>query len=300
MTVPKDKALAVKKEVQNTVAKNADVLKATGITPAAFERIALNAFMQTPQLANCTRVSIASALTKAITTKLLPDGYSAALVPLKNRRKNVTEAQFWPMVGGLLTKARQAKGMKDVSISAHCVWASDTFKVQRGSVMSILHEDDEAAEHSWENLHAVYAIAFHAGNPVPEFEVMYKPEIVEFRKASPAGGGGPWATHWAEMAETRPLKRLLKRFPIGADLVSLLQEDEEDDSFAAAAGETKEVSERPQRAERPAQKPRERTTAPTPEPEYEATEFDHDPAHYAPPPDPDPSEGETDPAELDF
>ena len=284
--VNEEKALAIKRDVHNAVLKNVDVLKATGVSAAAFERVALNALIANPQLASCTRVSLSGALSKAITTGLLPDGVSAALVPLKNRKTDKLEAHFWPMVGGKLTKARQAKGMKGISISAHSVWTADKFEDHRGSRMELIHAPAEDVEHIWDNLRATYAICFHAGNPVPEFEVMYKREIVEFRKMSRASSG-PWATHWAEMAEIRPLNRLLKRLPIGADLIALLHDEEAEEygevDTAGPDPEPREVNERPQRETRPEQRNEE---PPPPQDDPYASR--------------EPDEGETDPAQLDF
>ena len=303
--VNEGRALEIKRDVHQAVLKNVDVLKATGVSAAAFERVALNALIANPHLANCTRVSLSGALSKAITTGMLPDGVSAALVPLKNGKTGNLEAHFWPMVGGKLTKARQARGMKGISISAHCVWTADKFEDHRGSRMELIHDPAENTEETWENLRATYAIAFHAGNPVPEFEVMYKAKIIEFRQMS-RSKAGPWATHWAEMAEVRPLNRLLKRLPIGADLIALLQDEEAGEEYGEveqgqeAAQEPREVNERPQREERAAPPAQQREQDRSYNEDHGGHEPDHGDRRHDRHGGGQPAEGDTDPASLDF
>ena len=85
------------------------------------------------------------------------------------------------------------------------------------------------------NILCVYAVVFYPGNAVPEFEVLYKDQIEEFRARSPAKDAGPWVSDYAEMAEVRALNRLAKRMPIGAKLGQLFEGDDEQDELEYVA-----------------------------------------------------------------
>ena len=196
--------------------KQADILRAMRIDPAVFLQVVTNALVANPEIAKCTPASIYQACTKAATLGLLPDGISAAIIPRGGK------ATFEAMVTGILGLIRKA--FPGISVVAHSVWEDDEFHEQRGTDPKIHHLPNPEASHADENLFAVYACLWHPANTVPEFEVMYRPEILRF-KAQAASQRGPWLTHFAEMAEVRPLKRLGKRLGYAnAQLTFALQE----------------------------------------------------------------------------
>ena len=206
-----------------------DMLEKLGIPREVFERVATNALLQNPQLAKCDPNSVFKACMLAAQHGLLPDGRSCALVPLKKKGGGL-EAHMWPMIGGLLTKVRE--NLKNITLRADSVYQDsegegDVWEDIRGTHPDLTHKPDRHVPRTTENLVCVYATAFHPNNPVPEFEVLYKSEIEEFRKLSRAQRG-PWATHYAEMAEVRVLKRLLKRLPVNPTLHAMIANETED------------------------------------------------------------------------
>ena len=219
--------LAAKEKIEEAALSTEELLENLGIPKAVFVQVATNALIKTPLLAKCTPNSLKKACLYAAQAGMLPDGYSSALIPRKKR--GVLEASFEPMVGGLLMHARKA--IPNAAISAHSVWTDDEFSVAMGTKPDITHIPDENADIGWANLRAVYATVFYPGNAVPEFEVTFRKEIEWFKSLS-ASAKGPWATHGPEMAEVRPLKRLLKRMPVGPELLSILNRSEQEEEEA--------------------------------------------------------------------
>ena len=223
------KALATIEKVRSMVTeasvKSEDMLRGLGIDRAVFERIAINAIVSNPDLGKCTPMSMFRACLKCAQSGLMPDGQHAALVPLKNKAGQL-EATMWPMISGMLNKVRE--NLPNISITARSAYAADEFEEIAGTSPSIVHKPNPKADRGPENLFAVYAVVFHPGNSVPEFEVMYRPEIDDFKKRS-RSTRGPWATNFAEMAEVRPLKRLLKRLPLSPNVMAIINAGNDDD-----------------------------------------------------------------------
>lgn len=205
-----------------SVAKQATALRAKKINPDIFEQVLLNALVANPALAECNKVSLYKACADAVDFGVLPDGRHGAIVPLAGK------AEFWPMLAGLLSKVRRE--MPNISINAWPVFVDmdgngDEFEDHRGTDPRIVHRPDPDVARSDDNLYAVYAVVFHAGNPVPEFEVLYRPEIDQFRK----NNKGPWTTHFVRMAVARPLKRLMNRLPLTGTTMAMLSSDPDHD-----------------------------------------------------------------------
>ena len=213
--------------LKQSVAKQAAALRARKIDPNFFEQVLLNALVANPQLAECSKVSLYKACADAVDFGVLPDGRHGAIVPVRNKGKQ--EAQFWPMLAGLLSKVR--KELPDISINSWPVFIDpngegDEFEDHRGTQPRLVHKPNPHVLRSDDNLYAVYAVVFHAGNPVPEFEVMYRPEIDAFRKSN----RGPWTTHFVRMAQARPLKRLMNRLPLTGSALQMIHSDPDRDT----------------------------------------------------------------------
>lgn len=199
--------------------KQANAIKnLVGLPPDVFQRILLNAIVANPVLAQCSQQSLYQAIYDCAQFGFLPDGKAGALVPL--RIKGQLEAQFWPMIDGYLAKARQA--MPKTAFQAHVVFEDDDFEDIRGSSPILRHIPDPEADRRDENVFAVYATAHMPDNPIPEIDVMYRAEILEYRAYS-RSERGPWASHFKQRARTAVFKRLLKRMPTAASLAGMMQ-----------------------------------------------------------------------------
>ena len=106
------------------------------LTPARLASLVLGAASRTPKLLECTPSSIVKCVAYFATMGLEPgDGPLAEgyLVPFRNRRQGISEAQ--PIVGyrGLMALGRRA-GVE--SIAAHIVYENDEF------ALDLLHPDN--------------------------------------------------------------------------------------------------------------------------------------------------------------
>ena len=267
--------------LKESVAKNAAALRARKIDPTFFEQVLLNALVANPQLAECSKLSLYKACADAVDFGVLPDGRHGAIVPVRNKGKQ--EAQFWPMLAGLLSKVR--KELPDISINSWPVFIDpngegDEFEDHRGTQPRLVHKPNPHVLRSDDNLYAVYAVVFHAGNPVPEFEVMYRAEIDAFRKSN----RGPWTTHFVRMAQARPLKRLMNRLPLTGSALQMIHSDPDrdtEDGVIIEAAEDELIEQAPVEREpppepEPRQQPKPKAKpkpkpkpAPAPEPEPE-------------------------------
>lgn len=252
------------KTINTSLKRSAALLPALGLNDDVFKRLMLNCFAKNPKLAECNEASLVFAVDQALQWGVIPDGYHAAIVPYKGK------ATLIVMVGGYLQKVRKA--LPGISIQAHTVYNEDEFEDVRGSKPDLVHRPDPDADRAPANIKAVYAIAFHPGNPMPEYEVLYRNEIDRFKALSPAGNNpkGPWATHYGEMGEVRALKRLCKRLPIGPEFSDMFDDTEalsEEPEPVEAAKDITPVEEAPEPAEKPKQTRTRKKAAPKQEPE---------------------------------
>ena len=73
----------IRARIEKRITCSADLIERMGITPAQFERVALNALATNPALANCTPQSLDLAVLRCAEIGLLPDGRQAAIIPYK-------------------------------------------------------------------------------------------------------------------------------------------------------------------------------------------------------------------------
>lgn len=172
-----------------------------------FQRIALTAITNNPDLMRADRRSLFNSCVRAAQDGLLPDGREAALVLFKDT------AQYMPMVAGILKKVRNSGEL--ATISAHVVYSGDKFTYRLGDTEELIHEPPPLDKPRGEAV-GVYAIAtLKNGEKVRE--ILTKPEVEKIRAVSRAKNAGPWVTWWEEMARKTAIRRLSKRLPMSTD-----------------------------------------------------------------------------------
>lgn len=187
-----------------------------------FVRTAITAVQQDPDLLRTDRRSLLGACMKAAQDGLLLDKREAALVIFKSQ--SGPQAQYMPMVAGILKKVRQSGQIS--SISAHVVYERDEFDYQLG--------DDERIHHKPNILQdrgrpvAVYCIARTIDGGAFR-EVMSVAQVEKIRARSRSANKGPWVTDWDEMARKTVVRRLSKYLPSSTDLDQVLASDNEAD-----------------------------------------------------------------------
>ena len=206
----KEQYQVCRQTVESAALDAAPHLKRIDVTPAYFSRVVLNAMMTNPRIGECDARSLRKALLTCAERGLMPDGHSAVIIPVG--KGTARRARLDIMIGGMLDKCRE--GIPGITIRARCVYAADEFDYEDGLHPLLRHVPNKDGKRADENIIAAYAVAHIPGNEQPEFTVFYRADIDARRKLSPAGGSGPWGTHYAQMAEKSVLRALLKRLPI--------------------------------------------------------------------------------------
>lgn len=208
MATKQETALAQKGVVEKRVRMSASLLERMGMTVDQYERVMLNALLQTPGLAECTNDSLDLAVMHCIQAGLLPDGKQAAIIPFNSKQGKI--ATLVPMIEGRLMLARRAT--PGLTLRAKLVYQDDEWEYAEGKHTILRHVPSPTGDRTDANIIAAYATAHFPGSMEPEFEVFFRGDIDRFRAYS-RSRGGPWETHYGEMAKKAVLGQVLKRLP---------------------------------------------------------------------------------------
>jgi recombination protein RecT len=189
------------------------------ITPDRFIRVTMTAIQLNPDLIACNRQSLWNACLRAASDGLLPDGRDGAIVPFKDN------AQWMPMVGGLLKRFRNSGQFK--SISAEIVREGDEFRYwidEHGP--HIYHVPSSGGAKAVK----AYAMAETKDGGVM-IRVMSESEINKRRNVSRAKNSPLW-NEWTDEAWMKTvLRNLAKRLPTSSDIDELLTRDDDEGEF---------------------------------------------------------------------
>ena len=205
-----DKPAVITQRISRRAQMSKALLERMGISPAAFERVALNALVIQPQIADCDPTSVDRALIQCINSGLIPDGRQAVIVPFRNKREGTVAATMIPMVEGLIMLARQAS--PGLALRVIAVFKDDEWEYEEGLVPVLRHIPKPEGSRKDEDLIACYAIAKLPDASEPEYEVMWRSDLDRFRAKS-RSRGGPWDDFFIAMCKKTVTKQLLKRLP---------------------------------------------------------------------------------------
>jgi recombination protein RecT len=185
------------------------------IPPERFIRVVMTAVQLNADLLACNRQSLWNACLKAASDGLLPDGREGAIVPFKD------QAQWMPMVGGLLKRFRNSGQFK--SLDCDIVHDGDEFeywKDEHGPHMRHVPGDGSGKPIK------AYAMAETKDGGIM-IRVMTEAEINKRRNASRAKNSPLWS-EWTEEAWMKTvLRNLAKRLPTSSDLDDLIRRDDD-------------------------------------------------------------------------
>lgn len=219
-------ALPVKKDEKGLATQNFDTMKdllakykgnmervlPKHITPERLVEIALYNVRTNPKLMECDKASVLASVLQAAMLGIIPgDGTRKGdLIPYFNGKKQRMECSFQPRYGGLIAVAKNGNPNEWGRVEKATVHEKDFFEYEKGTTPYIKHipskeQDPGPATH-------FYSIVFLKDGTFL-FEVITKKEADEFMNRSKAKDSGPWKTDYEEMAEIRPLKRVLKLLP---------------------------------------------------------------------------------------
>lgn len=191
-------------------------------------RVAMTCVQRNPALLDCTEISLVGAIIQASQLGLMPDGHGARayLIPRRNNRKGVIEANFQPGYQGLMDLARRSKEI--ASFEAREVYAGDRFEYAFGLHPKLVHvpggEDDES------KITHVYAVC-QLLNGHGQFDVLTREQIEAHRAryAKDARDDSAWKTAWPAMAKKTVIIRLCKYLPASVELQTAVALAEKDD-----------------------------------------------------------------------
>jgi recombination protein RecT len=204
------------------------------LKPAAdrFARCLITEFQRNEQLANCTGLSLLGCAVQAAQLGLEIGGPlgQAYLVPYRNQKKGVREAQFQIGYRGFIALAHRTEKVQ--LFAAHSVRENDEFDLTLGTEPRVHHKPARADRGQ---IVGVYAV-LRTTNGGRDFEYMSLTEITEHRaRYSKQRGDGPspWDSAFEEMAKKTPIRRISKRVPLSVEMTRAAVLSEYDDEGIA-------------------------------------------------------------------
>jgi recombination protein RecT len=236
------------------------------VPPERFVRVVVTAVQKEPKLLQCNRQTLFAAAMRAATDGLLPDGREGAIVPYGD------EAQWMPMIAGLLKKARNSGEI--ASVAAEIVHTNDSEGQHLDHEPLLFGERGEVL--------GVYALAKTKDDAV-YIETLTVAQVEKIRAVSKARNSPAWTNWWDEMAKVKALRRLSKRLPSSTDKDEAFHRAVErtDDEVEALPEATVEAasSQPPKKKSRLERVIETETNSPTPEiDENERLPFEKNPA----------------------
>lgn len=253
--------IAVIDEVRNSIIKMAPqfaLALPSHISPDKFQRVAITAIQNNPDLLQADRRSLYAACMKLAQDGLIPDGREAALVTFNTKQKDNTWlklVQPMTMVAGILKKVRQSGEL--ATIHAAVVYANDKFDYWVDTEgQHIEHRPTLFGERG-------KAIGVYAMAKTKDGSVFVQPlslaDVEKIRDASRSKDSGPWRSWWEEMAKKSAIRRLAKYLPQSTDIEHALKSDDAlfmPDLPAKDYQENQELLNQAQETEKPKRKSR--------------------------------------------
>ena len=219
------------KGIQGLLQKNwtsIEQVMPAGTSSSRLQRMAVSAINQSPDLVEATPQTILSCVLKCAALGLEPsavDGLGRAyILPYRNRKKNIVEAQFILGYRGIIELCRRSGKLK--SIHAQAVYQGDSFdswEDETGQHFTFRPARD--VPHTPATLTDVYVNAqLTDGGFV--FERMTKAEVDAIRSRSRAANNGPWATDYEAMALKTVIRRAAKYLPLTVQAQEAVAADE--------------------------------------------------------------------------
>jgi len=185
-----------------------------------FTRVLMTGIQQNPALLEADRRTLFAAIMRAAQDGLLPDGREGAIVTFKSQGKPEPQAQWMPMVAGIMKKVRNSGEI--MSWSVQVVKENDDFNYELGDEERITHKP--ALNARGKTIGAYSIVKLKSGETVREY--MGMEEVEAIRKRSRSATSGPWVTDFDEMAKKTVIRRHSKRLPQSTDLDQVLNADD--------------------------------------------------------------------------
>ena len=198
-------------------------------------QLAMSAYNSTPQLAECSTVSVLSCIMKCAALGMEPsavDGLGRAyILPFSNGKTHRMEATFILGYKGIIDLARRSGQL--VSIHAQAVYQGDDFDYwEDEDGQHFKFRPDRNAEHAPDKLTDVYVTAKLVGGG-KVFEHMTKAEVEAIRRRSKASNNGPWVTDYEAMALKTVIRRSARYLPMSTETQEAVAADEQTPDYSS-------------------------------------------------------------------
>lgn len=170
---------------------------------------------QEPKLATCTRPSLIGAMLEIAALRLEPGVLGEAwVIPFRDRKRNVVEAQVVVGYKGMMKLARNSGAIG--KIDSEVVYEKDLFDWRKGTRQYLdfrKSDDDERGKRiaAWAEALIVLPNAVTSS----QFEVMLAREVLKIKAGAPSAKAStsPWKTDEEAMWRKTVLRRLCKFLP---------------------------------------------------------------------------------------
>lgn len=181
-----------------------------------FERVAITALSNNPDIAKCELSSVIGSLIKCAQDGLLPDNREASLVKFGNH------AQYLPMVAGVI---KRMKNSGDVStVNAFVVYEADDFAYEIiDGEQKLRHVPNVIAEDRGKVKAAYAAVKMKDGSV--HTEVMHIKDLEKTRNSSRSKNSPAWRDWTDEMYKKTVIHRAAKRVPSCSEVEEMLKRD---------------------------------------------------------------------------
>lgn len=202
------------------------------MNPERLMRVTATAIRTTPDLQKCDPISFLGALMQCAALGLEPNTVMghAYILPFRNTKKNLMEAQLIVGYRGLIDLARRSGHI--TTISAHIHYSDDIEWVyQEGSDPKLVHVP---GDQEGQPLHA-YAVAQFRDGGFAQIVLPWK-QVMKVRDGSQgwqnavrkgATASSPWLKHEAAMAKKTAIRALAKYLPLSVEFQDAIQIDKD-------------------------------------------------------------------------
>ena len=201
-------------------------------------QLAVSSINHTPQLLEATPETILACVMKCSALGLEPsavDGLGRAyILPYRNRKAGIVEAQFVLGYKGMLELCRNSGELK--SIEARAVHEGDTFEFEYGLNETLRHIP---CANGGPMTHVYCVAKFKDGGHY--IDVMTKDEVDAIRKRSKASQSGPWVTDYEAMARKTVIRRAFPYLPVSVEAQEAAAADETTPNYGGVLNPVIEV-----------------------------------------------------------
>lgn len=174
------------------------------------------AFQNYPDLVKCSPESVKKEIMKCAADGLVPDGKEAVILPYFDKEARVHQANYQPMVHGVIKRMKELGGVFEVICST--VREADPFEFDAANPKAMTHKINPFSSNRG-SIVGAYVKFVDDSDRVMHVEVMSAEQIEKVRRASKSPNGPAWRDWYEEMCKKAVLRRGSKYISLDNDRV---------------------------------------------------------------------------------